>query len=251
METILLMFSGGIDSACLLHYYLTETDNPVHVHHISIRYPRLMRWKMEDPAVKEILEYCRSNYRGFDYSESRFDMGPLNVVGFDQTLLLMVAGKVAPNLPGDKVTVALGHCYNDIEAPEVQELAKRKTMHKLWMALRDCCIYNRDKVSPKRERVFLDKKWDKEEVIRRTPPELLRLCWSCRRPDFFKGKGIPCGCCSTCEKVESILRNTGEADKYPNLVRPKHMMLNATHLHPPEGHSTQMQPNIPDGQPRP
>ena len=58
-DTILLMFSGGLDSTYLLYYYLSRTSLPLHVHHISMRYPHQQRWRAEDPASESIVAWCK------------------------------------------------------------------------------------------------------------------------------------------------------------------------------------------------
>lgn len=218
MDTILLMFSGGVDSTYLLYHYLTETVNPIHVHHISLRYPQFQRWKMEDPAAQKILAYCVKNCRNFDYSESRFDLEPMRLVGLDQDLQLLVAAKIGPNLPGERVTLALGHCADDYDTPEARERVRLGIMDNLWLALRKSCSEG-EKLSPERAKPLIDINLTKKDIIERMPPELLRLCWSCRCPDFVGEVGLPCGCCQTCIKIEGIMTQLGWASKYPNLVR--------------------------------
>jgi len=218
METVLLMFSGGVDSTYLLHYFLTKTNFPLHVHHISLRYPQLNRWKMEDPAVRNILAYCRDNYRGFDYSASRFDMPPLRLIGRDSDLHLMVASKIGPNLAGEKITLALGHCLEDVEAPEVQERMRRQLLPNLWKAL-IASVEEEKKLNPEISRPLIDQRIPKEEIFKTVPPDLLKLCWSCRIPDFRGDVGYPCGRCNTCEKNEKILARLGRSAEFPNLVR--------------------------------
>ncbi len=217
METILLMFSGGVDSTYLLHHYLAHTDHPLHVHHISLRYPHLQRWRMEDPAVRSILGYCRERYRDFDYSESRFDLDAFNLIGWDSDLQLLVASKVGPNLPGDGVTVALGQCLGDLESPEVQERFRRQTMSKLWLALRESVLKG-EKLNPDLARPLIDLGLTKADIFQKMPADLLRLCWSCRKPDFAGEVGSPCGYCQACQKNERALSQLGRLGDFPNLI---------------------------------
>ncbi|RLA80191.1 MAG: hypothetical protein DRG78_11470, partial [Epsilonproteobacteria bacterium] len=94
-NTILVMFSGGVDSTYMLYHFLKNTEHNIHVHHISLRYPSEPRWKEEDNASREIIKYCRK-IRTFEYSESRFDFGFYRYVGRDSDTQLLFASKVAP-----------------------------------------------------------------------------------------------------------------------------------------------------------
>ena len=117
-ETILLMFSGGIDSTYLLYHYLRDTSHPVHVHHISFRYPHIQRWRAEDPAAEKIAAWFKENLRSFEYSTSGFDLD-FPLVGYDSDLQLLVASKVALHLGSERITVALGWSTEDLERPRV------------------------------------------------------------------------------------------------------------------------------------
>ncbi len=215
METILVMLSGGLDSVYMLYYYLTETKHPLHVHHISTRYPQLNRWIKEDPACKEIVDYCRRNYRDFEYSESRFDMEKLDDVGKDSDLHLLVASKLAPNLKGEKNALAVGHLYDDDDDPTIPMPHR---VDKLWWALRER-MNMKERVSPDIRKPLVVRKITKQFVCDNLPDDLLRLCWSCRKPDFSYAVAAPCGFCNTCERIEKSFRKIGRIEDFPNLVR--------------------------------
>jgi hypothetical protein len=172
---------------------------------------------MEDPAVRNILAYCKDNYRSFDYSESRFDMPPLRLVGRDSDLHLLVASKIGPNLKGDRITLALGQCLEDIESPVAQDRMRRQVLPNLWKAL-IASVDEGEKLNPEISRPLIDQRIPKEEIFRTLPPDLLKLCWSCRIPDFRGDGGYPCGQCHTCLKNKKILAHLGRLGEFPNLV---------------------------------
>lgn len=214
METILVMLSGGLDSVYMLYHYLTETSHPLHVHHISLRYPQFNRWIVEDPASRKIVDYCQQQYRFFEYSESRFDMQKLNEVGMDSDLHLLVASKLAPNLGGSKVALALGHNYDD---DPVVSMPTR--LDKVWLALLDR-VRQKERIVQDILKPLIALKLTKEDICRKMPDALLRMCWSCRMPNFSHGPVAPCGWCKTCKKIEGILSAMGRSADFPNLVRP-------------------------------
>ena len=201
-KTILVMLSGGVDSTFMLYHYLTQTEDAVHVHHISLRYPSEPRWPEEDAASRKIVEYCRE-IRPFGYSESRFDLGFRRFVGRDSDTQLLVAAKVAPNLEGE-VHVALGWQYRDIEAT-VQR--RYDVSQKLWQALCDSMDAPfGERVSRKLLFPLYELKVAKREMIRLLPHELLRLTWSCRRPVRSEnGISRVCGTCHACRDIAEAM----------------------------------------------
>jgi hypothetical protein len=230
METILVMLSGGLDSVYMLYHYLTETRYPLHVHHISLRYPHLNRWRMEDPASREIVDYCRKQYRDFEYSESRFDMEEMNEVGMDSDLHLLVAAKLAPNLIAEKVSLAFGYLCDDdplVSGP--------RGVDKVWWALLDR-VNNKEKVNRNICEPLIDLQLTKQYVCENLPDDLLRLCWSCRIPDFTNEPVAPCGWCDTCERIEKSFNAIGRNGDFPNLVRsPSLGVCHSKPWEPPEG----------------
>ena len=196
-ETILLMFSGGIDSTYLLYHYLRDTSHPVHAHHVSIRYPHLQRWRAEDPASEKIVGWCKENVRDFEYSSSRFDLD-FTRVGWDSDLQLLVASTVALNLGPGRITVALGWSTEDLQRPQVRDRQDRDVTTDLWHALRKSLVgtdLNEEIAMP-----IVERGLSKADVIADLPTELLGLTWSCRRPKFVDDIPRPCRACHACRQ---------------------------------------------------
>ena len=62
----LLMFSGDIDSTAALVKLLTESSEPIIVHHIyKYDLESEHHAEAETIAVKKIIEYCHNHYRSF------------------------------------------------------------------------------------------------------------------------------------------------------------------------------------------
>ena len=195
-ETILLMFSGGIDSTYLLYHYLRHTSHAVHAHHVSIRYPHQERWRVEDPASEKIVAWCKDNLRGFEYSTSRFDLD-FRGIGWDSDLQLLVASKVALNLGSRRITVARGMCTEDLQQPAVRSRRERGVNRNLWHALCQSVAgganLNEELAMP-----IVERGLSKAEVIAELPDELIALSWSCRSPIFADDTPRPCGECHAC-----------------------------------------------------
>jgi hypothetical protein len=185
---------------------------------------------MEDPASRKIVDYCRKQYRDFEYSKSRFDMEEMNEVGMDSDLHLLVAAKLAPNLIAQRVTLALGHLYDDdplVPGPH--------RVDKVWWALLDR-LRNKEKVNRNISKPLIDLRVTKQYVCENLPEDLLHMCWSCRIPDFSNEPVAPCGWCDTCERIEKSFNAIGRADDFPNLVRsPSLGVCHSKPWEPPEG----------------
>ncbi|MDD3595656.1 hypothetical protein [Sulfuricurvum sp.] len=200
-KTILVMFSGGLDSCYMLYYYLTQTDYAIHAHHISLRYPSEPRWSEEDRACRQIVEYCRQ-IRSFDYSESRFDIGFKRYAGRDSDTQLLMAAQVAPNLRG-RGHLAIGWEKSDFELEVNRQRAKNKVTENLWNALCDSIDYplgehiSRTILFP-----LIEMDIDKGKMIAALPNELVEMTWSCRRPRKDEsGISQPCGKCKPCQTI--------------------------------------------------
>lgn len=204
-KTILVMFSGGLDSTYMLYHYLKNTDYAVHVHHISLRYPSEPRWQEEDVSSRKIVELCRK-IRSFEYSESRVDIGFYKYVGRDSDTQLLMASKVAPNLKGE-VHLALGWQSSDHQDDLLNGRAQSQVTEKLWDAL---CESMDKPFNQNISRVILfpliEMKLKKKQMITMLPRELLQMTWSCRRPIKSKeGVSRPCGKCHPCTEIKEAL----------------------------------------------
>ena len=204
-KTILVMFSGGLDSTFMLYHYLKNTDYKIHVHHISLRYPSEPRWQEEDISSRRIVEYCRK-IRSFDYSESRVDIGFYKYVGRDSDTQMLMASKVAPNIKG-QVAVALGWQYSDYQEDLLNGRAQNRVTERLWEVL---CESMGEQFSRHVSREILlplvEMKVSKKEMIQLCPKELVALTWSCRRPKRDeKGVSRPCGECHPCKEIKEAV----------------------------------------------
>jgi len=198
-EIILLMLSGGLDSSYLLYKYLTETDKPIHVHHISHRCYIEPRWKQEDLATQRVVAYCR-NIRNFDYSESRFDFPPFRIIGWDSDLQLLVAQKIGINLRAKKVRVAIGTEAGQIYRSEInRRIMPGGPKDILWTALCNTARGLNRKLINKISCPLLETGIDKSVILALCPEELIKMSWSCRTPD--KKCGESCGHCHSCKDL--------------------------------------------------
>lgn len=209
MDTILLMLSGGVDSACMLHHYMTETSLPVHAHHVSIMNRIENRWRQELHAVKRIVEHCRGKYRPFGFSRSACDFTALpRYIGWDSDLVFLAATRVAVNLPGERIRVAVGWSADDLKRAQVQDRMRRGVPHRVWEALRDSVDHG-GRLEQELDLPLLG--LEKDEIVRRTPREFLDLAWVCRRPRVKDGRSAPCGVCHACRLLEAARAGAASA----------------------------------------
>ncbi|CAB4129154.1 hypothetical protein UFOVP112_252 [uncultured Caudovirales phage] len=187
-QTILAMYSGGLDSLGMIYRLLTDPeyrDYELHVHHVHNQNVE-QRHKAEAVAVKVALtELERLGFK-FVYSESQIGSQPYNgQFMFDSDSINFFAGyicSVNPNI----VQVAMGMNANDAN----QSLEhRRKRADKILGAFTDV-----KKIYP-----VLD--MTKREIYDSMPESLRTKFWSCRKPVYTGNKIDLCGVCDTCVKL--------------------------------------------------
>lgn len=186
----LVMLSGGIDSTYYLAKVLQETDQPVHAHHIHL-VNHEGRHEVEAQSCKKIVEFCRTNYRWFDYSEST-TIRHAEGLGADIMTVALEAGIVASNMRPFPKWWMVGDCLEDRDN-SLYGPTRRGHIEAVMAA---ACFPNKAPIY----KVFQVK--PKKELMAYLGPELTALCWGCRTP--LDGK--PCGECRTCNHLREANR---------------------------------------------
>ncbi len=184
------MFSGGLDSTAMLVRLLTESDEPLRVHHIRME-NREMRADAEQAAVEAIVGWCRARYRPFRYSESGLDFRGLEAIPIDYLCIAFVACQVAIDTPGC-TRVAIGALKSDTDIDD-RSARQRRVFDEMYG-----CYRARKLGEPAMEWVYPVYQETKAGLARRLPDELVALTWSCRRPISLAGRVQPCGTCKAC-----------------------------------------------------
>lgn len=188
--SLLLMFSGGLDSLAALHLLLTTQPEPIHVHHVHLSNIE-NRTQAEHNAVDAVRAYYEQAGAPLDYSESYMQYPVVNGSFFyDTDVTHFMSAYIAARAP--ITSVAFG--YLDIDRLNMQRLP---TANVLFEAM-----------APSIPRIYPIAGWSKQQVYDSLPPELRELAWSCRRPIYFEDKSLPCGRCKTCKAMKRINRGT-------------------------------------------
>lgn len=198
---ILVMWSGGIDSTALLYHLLTQTDHEVHAHHIHIDNAE-RRNGAERVSIIHQYRWLVQNCRRFNYDESRIslDLTPLPA---DIEVAYFIAGTLA-RLQGFDA-IAAGKCKDDDYAIKFDGGGERRDYGEKiagdhWQRARNILQAT---VDDRKGLVYRTPFYDKpkREAAASLPPELLALCWSCRRP-IYDGSTLgayqPCNKCHAC-----------------------------------------------------
>lgn len=191
--TILVMFSGGLDSTGVLYYLLTEKEYNqynIHVHHMILN-NKENRAVAEDMAVSNIVNYFKNNgFREFDYSESYHEY-PMFNNGFiwDSDLTSFIAGTICHKNPAIR-HVALGKTASDTSPSLAGRIKRADRIFELF--------------SSKATKIHPVGGLTKEEIYKKLPKELLDITWSCRTPHYVNNVPQKCGACMTCRKLKEI-----------------------------------------------
>ncbi|HEX7055091.1 MAG TPA: hypothetical protein VF211_14295 [Burkholderiales bacterium] len=188
--TTLAMFSGGLDSTAMLVRLLTESDEPLRVHHIHMENAE-GRAGAERAAAEAIVAWCRAHYRPFRYSESGLDFRGLEAIPIDYISIAFVACQVAIDTPGCR-RIAVGALARDTDI-ENRAARQRRVFDAMY-----ACYRARKLGEPEIEWLYPVYRETKEALAARLPRELLELTWSCRRPIAEGSRHRPCGACKAC-----------------------------------------------------
>jgi 7-cyano-7-deazaguanine synthase in queuosine biosynthesis len=188
-QTILAMYSGGLDSLGMIYKLLTDPeykDYKLHIHHVHNKNVE-NRDRAEGIVVPMVLKELKHLGFKFDYSESEINSQPygLNFL-YDSDTMNFFAGYIcSANL--NIVKVAMGMQANDGNH-SLEE--RRKRADKILAAFTPV-----GKIYP-----VLD--MTKREIYDGLPDTLKNMFWSCRRPVYTEKNIAPCGKCDTCVKLK-------------------------------------------------
>jgi 7-cyano-7-deazaguanine synthase in queuosine biosynthesis len=189
--TILLMYSGGLDSLGTLYQLLIDQQyfrQRLHVHHIHL-HNKEARCLAEEIAVKKTLDFFRTpEYRPFSYSESFFGFPSFNRnLLWDTDPLAFIAANICKLCPA-VTRVAFGLTLTDVKISHNPGLAERLERRDSVMALYGAM-----------GKIFYPMiDLTKQEVYDSLPKGVRDLAWSCRTPVLQGTEYVPCGKCRTC-----------------------------------------------------
>jgi len=188
-QTILAMYSGGLDSLGMIYKLLTEPeykDYKLHIHHIHQDNVE-NRAQAEAIAVSKAIAELKKQGFSFIYSESQISSLPYNgKFMYDTDSINFFAGYICSVNPNIK-KVALGMQANDYNLALED---RRKRADAILAAFTDV-----GKIYP----VLV---MTKREIYDSLPDTLKNMFWSCRKPVYTEKNIAPCGKCDTCVKLK-------------------------------------------------
>lgn len=185
--SILVMFSGGLDSTGML-WKLIHSDAPLHIHHMNL-INREKRALAESKSVSKILD-CVSKIKEFGYSESTHKYPSFeNRIMWDSDIVAFVAGSICLSMPFIK-HIAIGMTSTDLNN---QTLSNR--------IVRSQKILDAFTTATK---IYPVKDMTKKEIWESLPDEIKELTWSCRTPRYKDGIPLRCNRCNTCKELEKL-----------------------------------------------
>jgi 7-cyano-7-deazaguanine synthase in queuosine biosynthesis len=192
------MYSGGLDSTAMLVRLLNETTDDLTVHHIRMA-NREGRVDAEQAAVDSVIEWCRTRYRPFRYSESGRDFSALEAIPIDFLSVAFVACQVAIDTPGCN-RIAVGTLARDLDEMKRSVTAAQR---RVFGAMYEC--YRARKLGePAIDWVYPVYAMTKPQIASLLEPEVRQLTWSCRRPVHAETGFRICGACKPCRARADI-----------------------------------------------
>jgi 7-cyano-7-deazaguanine synthase in queuosine biosynthesis len=187
-QTILAMYSGGLDSLGMIYKLLTEPEYrnyKLHIHHIHNRNVE-NRDRAEGIVVPLVLKELERLGYSFVYSESEIGTQPFgrNFL-YDTDSINFFAGYICSANP-NIVKVAMGMQANDNN--HALELRRKRA---------DAILSAFTEVG----KIYPVLNMTKREIYDSLPDTLKNMFWSCRRPVYTEKNIAPCGRCDTCVKL--------------------------------------------------
>jgi 7-cyano-7-deazaguanine synthase in queuosine biosynthesis len=187
-QTILAMYSGGLDSLGMIYKLLTEPeykDYKLHIHHIHNRNVE-QRDKAEAVAVKYALDELKNLGFKFEFSQSEIRTMMYNgYYMYDSDTVNYFAGFVCSVNP-DIVKVAVGMQATDGNHT-LEERRKRA----------DAILAAFTPV----KKIYPVLNMTKREIYDSLPISLKDKFWSCRVPKYTETSIERCKKCDTCQKL--------------------------------------------------
>jgi 7-cyano-7-deazaguanine synthase in queuosine biosynthesis len=188
-QTILAMYSGGLDSLGMIYKLLTEAeykDYKIHIHHVH-QHNVENRSRAEKIAVEMVLKDLERLGFSFIFSESQIGTQPYNgKFLYDSDSINFFAGYVCSVNPDIK-KVAMGMQANDHNLA-LEE--RRKRADKILAAFTDV------------GKIYPVLNLTKREIYDSLPESIRNMFWSCRKPVYTEKNIAPCKKCDTCRKLK-------------------------------------------------
>ena len=197
----LVMLSGGLDSVAMLYLLLKQEQGlPLHVHHVHIQgWESDTKPLAEQRAVHQVTDYLWNQGFRFEYSESH---SQFQHNAFDQAIYYFQGACLAASM--SRVTrVAIGRVKEDATLMESMQFRVHPTQSA--MALFNNIIENWPLADRQVDFVFPLVEYDKAQVVKSLPDELLDLVCSCRQPIILEnGDWERCGKCRKCQEYRQL-----------------------------------------------
>ena len=190
-QTILAMYSGGLDSLGMIYRLLTNDeykDYGLHIHHVHNKNVE-NRYLAEAIIVKQALaELERLGFK-FSYSESEISIPSYNQQFlYDTDSVNFFAGYIASVNPGI-VKAAFGMNATDSNQGLEERLKRGKQIFSAFTPI--------EKIYP-----VLD--MNKSEIYASLPDSLKDLFWSCRTPLYAEDGVKSCKRCKSCKQIAEL-----------------------------------------------
>jgi hypothetical protein len=203
--TVLINFSGGVDSTYYLYKWLLDNpDKTILVHHCLLF---KLRREVEKNAVDSILQWFREKgYDNFVYAETEFSRKGISGLLYDVEVVYFMSGLLLKNKYQEVSTVLMPRCKEDLGAnvhlarhlekghPQNTFAVAGARAYHTMMFMRMLTGRDYDFISDYRH-------IPKEEMIRELPVQLLDKIWYCREPV----NNLPCENCFNCKRVIPVL----------------------------------------------
>ena len=200
-DTVIVMYSGGMDSVSLAWSLLEHTQHKVHIHSIHLDNSE-NRFKAEGEAIYKSVNWLKDNQRDFEFSSCTYSYKNKYPGGRDMSLALFQAGRIVSTMTDPVAAVFTGD-YNMSKEESAEAygvfsaLFMNKQVKPVWAAPFDYM-----------SKTPLERSLG---VYYAMPKELRKSYWSCRKPKESPSGFIACGICHACKRQYALHKHIGES----------------------------------------
>lgn len=192
--TVIVLLSGGLDSAALLYKLLKEDKYDIYVHHIEMIYNDKL-YIVSKIASDNCVNWCKKNIKDFTYTTSAVDISYSSTRAGMPIIAFICSQLVLRSNITNLCYITLGLFFYKKDPKHYYH----SLVNNLYTIYTAGFGDHKNTIIPI---VFPLMNSRKIELYNSLPKELAKLTWGCLTPIYKNNYIYPCNNCEKCEQLE-------------------------------------------------